>query len=212
MGDALPLGSVRLRIHRGHKVAFIKMTHLGPLRKRWKRLARVEAAKHFGPLPQGAIVTHKDGDPLNVAPDNLAVIPRIEPLKQTLAENPALEARRRVNQSRATRRLVKANNKLRARIDRSVSVRRGQFYAVCHAKRMVIFVPCRTKRQAERFGELEAYRHLVIEGVRGARLEDDCPDYRREIPDEGQAWKWGKRRAVAPDSLEIPQNQVSPVP
>ena len=200
MPDALPLGSVRLRIHRGHKVAFIKMTHLGPLRKRWKRLSRVEAEKHFGPLPEGAIVTHKDGDPLNVAPDNLAVIQRIEPLKQTLAENPALEAKRRANQSRAASRLVKPLNRLRSRIDRSVHIRRGQFYPVCHARQIIIFVPCRTKRQAERFGELEEFRHLRLEVIRGATVEDVYPDYRRHIPDEGQAWKWGKRRNADADS------------
>lgn len=197
MGEALPLGSVRLRIHRGHQVAFIKLTHLGPLRKRWKRLSRVEAAKHFGPLPQDAIVAHKDGNPLNVAPDNLAVLPRIEPLTRTLAANPALEARRRANQSRAARRSVKSQNKLRARIDRSVSVRHGQFYAVCHATRIIIFVPCRTKRQAERYRDVEEFRHLELVAVRGANLEFECLDYRRQIPDEGQAWKWGKRRDVA---------------
>ncbi len=197
MPDALPLGSVRLRIHRGHKVAFIKVTHLGPLRKRWKRLSRVEAAKHFGPLPDGAIVTQKDGDPLNVAPDNLAVIPRIEPLKQTLAANPALEAKRRANVSKAASRMVKPLNRLRARIDRSVHIRRGQFYAVCHATQIVIFVPCRTKHQARRFSDVEEFRHLRLDVVRGDKVEDECPDYRRQIPDEGQAWKWGKRRNVA---------------
>ena len=211
MAEALPLGSVRMRVHRGHKVAFVKVTHLGPLRKRWKRLARIEAAKHFGPLPDGAIVEHKDGDRSNVAPDNLIVAEHHAILKRTLSANPALEAKRRKNQARATSRIAKSLNPLRSRVNRSVHVRGGQYYAVCHSTQMVIFVPCRTKRQAERYGEVEAYRHLELVAMRGVKLETECRGYRREIPDEGQAWKWGTRKPAAtsssdplsPDSTEI---------
>lgn len=197
MPEALPLGSVRMRVHRGHKVAFVKVTHLGPIRKRWKRLARIEAAKHFGPLPEGAIVEHKDGDRANVAPENLVVAEHHAILIRTLAANPALEAKRRVNQARVASRMVKPLNRLRARVNRSVHVRGARYYAVCHSAQMIIFVPCRTRHQAERYAEMEAYRHLEIVVLRGMKLETECRGYRREIPDEGQAWKWGKRKAGA---------------
>jgi hypothetical protein len=193
--EALPLGSVRLRKHNGRKVAFVKVTHLGTRWKRWKLLTRVTAAKHFGPLPDGMVVRQKDGNPLNVSPENLMVVPINAAMMASLSADPDLEARRRLNQARATARLVKKRNSLKARIDRSIHIRRGQYYPVSHATQTVIFVPCLTKRQAQRFGELDAYRHLEIVPVRGAQVEDDYRGYRREIPDEGQAWKWGKRRA-----------------
>jgi hypothetical protein len=196
---ALPLGSVRLRTRRGLPIAFIKVTHHGPQCKRWVRLSRVAAARHFGPLPSGAIVAQKDGDPLNVNPENLEVRQSVDILSSALSANPALEARRRVNQSRIASRQAKTRNKLRARIDRSISIRRGQYYAVSHDTQMIIFVPCRTKHQAERYGQQAAYRHLEVVAVRGARLETECAGYRREIPDEGQAWSWRERKStVAP--------------
>ncbi len=193
---ALPLGSVRLRTHRGHPVAFIKVTHHGPQCRRWVRLSRVEAARHFGPLPSGAIVAQKDGDPLNVARENLAVMQSVDVLSSALSANPALEARRRMNQSRIASRQAKTRNKLRARIDRSISIRRGQYYPVSHETQMIIFVPCRTRHQAERYGQQAAYRQLKLVAVRGARLETECAGYRREIPDEGQAWTWGARKSA----------------
>ena len=194
MIEAFPLGSVRVRLHKGRKVAFVKTTHHGPIWKRWARLSRREAAKHFGPLPKATIVKLKDGNVLNVAPENLALGRPEEDLLRTLSSNPALEAKRRANQARAASRLVKKRNTLRARIDRSVSIRGGLYYAVCHATQMIIFVPCRTKHQAERYRQMEAYRHLKLEAIRGVRLETECIGYRREIPDEGQAWKWGRGR------------------
>lgn len=200
MGVALPIGTVRMRIRPGGMVAYVKVTHHGPHRKRWARWARVAAAKHFGPLPEGAIVEHRDGNPLNVAPDNLNVVQHIAVLERALQSNPALEAKRRENQSRAASRLAKTRNKLRARIDRSVSIRRGQFYPVSHATQTIIFVPCRTKHQAMRYGQLEAYRHLTLEALRGSKLGTDCLDYRREIPDEGQAWTWGSRSEIHPET------------
>ena len=198
--EALPLGSVRLRKHNGRRVAFVKVTHLGPPWKRWKLLTRVEAAKHFGPLPDDMVVRQKDGNPLNVAPENLAVVPINKAMTRSLSSNPALEERRRINQARSASRLAKTRNFLKARIDRSIHIRRGQYYPVSHATQTIIFVPSLTKRQAKRFAELEAYRHLEIVAVRGAKLEDECPGYRREIPDEGQAWKWGTRKSEPSDT------------
>ena len=42
----------------------------------WRRKAHIVWEQHNGPVPQGYIVTYKDGDPLNCDADNLIVISR----------------------------------------------------------------------------------------------------------------------------------------
>jgi hypothetical protein len=42
---------------------------------------------------------------------------------------------------------------------------------------MIIFVPCRTKRQVERVAEQDTERNQSLAAVRGVRLETECLAY-----------------------------------
>ena len=184
MAVGLPIGTVRLMKRRNRLLPMIKVSHHGTCWQRWKSASLYLLETHHGPLEAGDRVYARDGNPLNIARENLIVGKPIDNLQRMLISFPHLEEKRRRAQSRA----VEKSNKQRTRHKRSIGIRYGQFYAVSHATQTIIFVPCRTKHQAERFKQDPAYQHLELVAVRGSKLAEECKFYDREIPDEGQAW------------------------
>jgi hypothetical protein len=66
----LPLGSVR--VHGGKRR--IKVNVDGPASQQWKDFARFWWEQYRGPVPDGLRVVCLDGNPLNDAPGNLALM------------------------------------------------------------------------------------------------------------------------------------------
>ncbi len=183
MPKAMPLGTVRLMKRWGAAINMVKISHHGPKWVRWRPQSTIEAEKQHGPLPAEHQVYHLDGNPLNDSPDNL-IVTRCDRLRLNLQRNRTAQRKQREKRTSA----VQRSNRIRSRVGRSVHIRLGQFYPVSHATRTIIVHPFRTKHQAERCGEQDEYRHLQLVAIRGARLDTECADYARIIPDEGQAW------------------------
>lgn len=74
---SLPVGTVTLRsdLVNGKRqlVRFIKVRLDGPPQHRWKLYARWWWEKNNGPVPEGKIVIHVDGNELNDKPENIAL-------------------------------------------------------------------------------------------------------------------------------------------
>ena len=100
--NLLPLGSVRVRVRNRDKGkrAWIKIAEDGTSYD-WRPRALVEWEKHFGPLPEGAILHHMERDTLNDDITNLAALSRAAHL---IEHRPEFEKRRRNRASRATKR------------------------------------------------------------------------------------------------------------
>lgn len=62
----------------------IKVNDSGPQWERWKFMHRLIYEEHFGPAPEGCMIIFKDGNKLNLEPENLQAV--------TMAENFVLNA------------------------------------------------------------------------------------------------------------------------
>src|SRR5574341_704739 len=83
-GKLVPLGTVTIRKDKtGHLRRFIKLRegYNG-----WTEFARIVWLEHFGPIPRGKIIHHKDRDTLNDDPPNLALLSRAEHLNEHRSE------------------------------------------------------------------------------------------------------------------------------
>lgn len=68
----LPVGSIIIRTIDGYKVKLVRV------KGGFKKLAHINYEKFYGPIPEGLLVTMKDGDPLNCEPENLLLRTREE--------------------------------------------------------------------------------------------------------------------------------------
>ena len=73
--NEMPVGTIVVNSD-GYKLRKKQMT--GGLWDRWEQLHRAVWEEHNGPIPEGMIVTFKDGDKLNCSIDNLMLITRGE--------------------------------------------------------------------------------------------------------------------------------------
>jgi hypothetical protein len=63
---------------------------------KWEMLKRHTWAKWFGPIPEGMLVTHIDGDTTNCRPDNLVLITRAQNATRNHNRKKAAESMRKV--------------------------------------------------------------------------------------------------------------------
>lgn len=185
MPSAMPLGTVRQMKRWGTLINMVKVSHHGTKWQRWRPQSMIEVEQRDGTIPLEHQVYHRDGDSLNDSPDNL-IVTRSNRLQLNLQRSRS--SRKRQQERRAT--AVRRANRIRGRVGRSVQIRLSQFYPVCHATRTIILKPFRTKHQAAAQSTGDGFCDVTLVGVRGDRLESECPGYHRMIPDEGQSWVW----------------------
>lgn len=160
--DYMGVGSVRVRRARRsngqpYEVRFIKVAFKGP--SRWKRYATHLWETTHGPVPDGHMVVHLDGDSLNDDLDNLAV----------LSPGEVITWRHRVDQamSRNNRRGDKRLDAVRTFNREIAAVRRQRewlpryWYAVDHQRRVVFNTPYKSRR---RLLADWGYEHVAING------------------------------------------------
>ena len=140
--EALPLGTITTRRVGERQQRFVKVSHHGSQRQRWRPYARHWWEKTHGTIPAGHCVYHRDGDSLNDSPDNL-VLAREDRLKLILSRRSA-SRRRLVRQSVA----VAKSNRERARVYNSF-LRPLAWYVVLPASMAILWVPCRSRVEAK---------------------------------------------------------------
>lgn len=192
--DAAPLGAVDTRTRRGHKVRMIKVRMDGLRKHRWMHLARWRWERDHGPVPDGMIVAHWDGDTLNDDPENYRLVTRGEYLQRLRTLRP------KMREKCETRRLtaIRAHNSLRAQI----RLGRGEllpsrWYPVDLDRGVIILAPRRQRWQVaaewlgvaaepDRNGRgvLRALRNSKWRIIRGRDLSaDEFTGLKRVLPD-----------------------------
>jgi hypothetical protein len=83
-GNAEPLGTVRKGGRQGY--LFVKVAEGRPYAKAWKRLHYVVWEAANGPVPDTHVLTFKDGNVENVAPENLELVPKQDWIKRYIPE------------------------------------------------------------------------------------------------------------------------------
>ena len=122
-----PVGTILIRFDspprrtRGRKNAapgpgrrWIKVRDDGPANRRWEPWARYLWRQRYGPIPAGLLVGHVDGDAMNDALDNLALMTRAENLRRLRTIRPEAPKRRAVASARALRKRRKAAAAIKA--------------------------------------------------------------------------------------------------
>lgn len=79
-----PVGTIEIRGHkkRGYQSRWIKVSGLRQGSHRWIEYSKYIWMQNNGPIPEGMIIAHADGDTLNDSPDNLILITRAEHLRR----------------------------------------------------------------------------------------------------------------------------------
>lgn len=80
---------------RVHRSRWIKVRETGPVHRRYEPLARYMYARQIGPIPEGHVVVHADGNTLNDSPDNWRCIPLNELMAFVRSVRPGFEPKRR---------------------------------------------------------------------------------------------------------------------
>ncbi|HUU94036.1 MAG TPA: HNH endonuclease signature motif containing protein [Phycisphaerae bacterium] len=123
-----PVGTIVIRFDRppkrtrGRKNArpgaprrWIKVREDGPAVRYWEPWARYLWRQRYGPIPPGGLIGHIDGDALNDALDNLALMTRAENLRRLGTIRPKAVQRRAVAAAKANRKRRRDAAHLRAR-------------------------------------------------------------------------------------------------
>jgi hypothetical protein len=146
---AEPIGTIRTRrtgnsSHgRPARVScVVKVTHHGLHHKRWKAAARVAWEHHFGAIPDGHQVYHRDRNAENNDPSNLILVGE-DRLDVIFSLCPEAARNQRINRSRA----VAKSNRDRARVAGS-QVNPRKWYLALPLSKAVVWWPCRTRRAA----------------------------------------------------------------
>jgi hypothetical protein len=90
-----PVGTIETRIRHNRNnppIVWIKVAEPN----KWEMLKRYNWAKYFGPIPEGMLVTHKDGVTTNCSPDNLMLITRAQNAIRNHNSKKAAESMRNV--------------------------------------------------------------------------------------------------------------------
>jgi hypothetical protein len=69
-----PVGSIKIRNRNARPTVWIKVSEPD----KWEMLKRYNWKFFYGDIPEGMMVTHKDGNTLNCDPENLRLITRAE--------------------------------------------------------------------------------------------------------------------------------------
>jgi hypothetical protein len=167
--EAQPIGTIHIK-HRTvrkqiRQQRFIKVSHHGAYRNRWRPFARFWWEQHVGSIPEGFQVFHLDGDALNDAPENL-ILTREQRFAQIFAIQSDAEKVRKRRQAQA----VIKSNRLRAQI-RASQMLPAAWYVVLPASRVIIWRPCKTRGRARR--------------IKPAELIEMCCKVRRRIKARG---------------------------
>ena len=96
--NELPLGTIVIQdktdSHRRNTYKLIKVNMEGDQWTRWKLLHRYVWEQHNGPIPDGMVITFKDGDPMNCDIGNLMMVSKGEMImmirKGYISEDPEL--------------------------------------------------------------------------------------------------------------------------
>ncbi|MDB5390869.1 MAG: hypothetical protein JWM11_6515 [Planctomycetaceae bacterium] len=143
-----PIGTIHIKRRTTRKQVrqqrFIKVSHHGGYRNRWRPLARYWWEQHVGQIPAGCQVFHRDGDSLNDAPENL-ILTR----EQRFAQLFAIRSDARDTQRRRQSQAVAKSNRLRAQIN-ATQMRLKAWYAVLPTSRVIVWRPCKTAAQARK--------------------------------------------------------------
>lgn len=143
--EALPIGTERVWTwivrQQPRQQRYIKVSHHGSWRKRWRPFSSHWWEQHVGPIPDGYQVYHRDGLSLNDEPENLVLV-RSDRLRLIFTLRPDAARRQALRRSRA----VKRSNRRRALVD-SFRIRPKWWYAVLPASRGIVWKPCLTKEQ-----------------------------------------------------------------
>lgn len=138
--EAMPIGTERIWTwsvrEQPRQQRFIKVSHHGGWRKRWRPASSHWWEQHVGPIPDGYQVFHRDGQPLNDAPENLVLV-RENRFRLIFALRPDAARRQKLRRSRA----VIRSNRRRALVDR-FQIRPHWWYAVLPASRAIVWKPC----------------------------------------------------------------------
>jgi hypothetical protein len=139
-----PIGAVVLRGKGKSKARYVKVTHHGPMIKRWKCLARIWWEANKGPVPAGMRVVHLDGDTLNDTPTNYGLMHAGEIIRLYHRIRPKMAARNRQSVGAAMARF----NRDRAALRRERSLLPRRWYLVDPEKRIIFNHPRRMRWQA----------------------------------------------------------------
>jgi hypothetical protein len=123
---------------------FIKVSHHGNKRERWRPFARHWWETNVGEIPAGENVIHKDGNPLNDSPSNL-ILASNSRFAILFGRSP--EASKRRSQRQAT--AVKKSNTQRASAKAAILDEKA-WYVVVSAPGLIFWVPYPTRLNAMR--------------------------------------------------------------
>jgi hypothetical protein len=151
--DAQPIGTIHIKTRTSRKQIrkqrFIKVSHHGGYRNRWRPFARHWWEQHVGQIPAGCQVFHRDGDSLNDEPENL-ILAR----EQRFAQIFAVRANAKETQKKRQAQAVVKSNRLRAQINAS-QMRPKSWYLILPLSRAVIWIPWHNRSQAKRITAAE---------------------------------------------------------
>lgn len=166
-------GTIRIRTNsNGKQYSFIKVLGIIDGVHRWRLYARYIWEQHYGPIPKGRLIIHKDGDPLNDSIDNLLMIIRNQlPIVQRQID-PLLEKRRLRASIAAAKKRGKANRKARAK-----AAKQAGRQAVLAARDAVI--DAKEKRAV-----LTALRHVTIPDIERWECISCGFDFNKQPPDK----------------------------
>lgn len=151
--EAQPIGTIHVKRRTSRKQVrhqrFIKVSHHGGYRNRWRPFARYWWEQNVGRIPDGFQVFHRDGDSLNDAPGNL-ILTR----EQRFAQIFSIQSSARQTRARRQAQAVAKSNRLRAQINAS-QLQAKAWYVVLPESRIIIWRPCKTAAQARRIAVSE---------------------------------------------------------
>ncbi len=142
---SLPLGTIRERQtgERGARVRVVKVALTGPIQDRWMHFARWWWLKNRGPIPEGKLVYHVDGNTLNDDPSNLAIGTNTDVVRAAHRSDPRMSAKNRAAMSEGCR----EHNRLRGRIARATRWLSWRWYPVDHEAKIIHNKPRRGRHE-----------------------------------------------------------------
>lgn len=139
--EALPIGTISIRIDGGVPRRFIKLSHHGHWRSRWRPLARHRWESQVGPIPAGYRVEFRDSLSLHDELENL-VLTRADRFK-VLLQRPNASRNQKVKRRSA----LQKSNRDRVRVADS-QLKPWAWYVVLPLSKAIVWVPHRNRKEA----------------------------------------------------------------